>query len=163
LDEQALSVSPVASKPLRGKQRKATMGESGILHGAEAQLIARGIELPTPSVPPALYSPLNINGRLVSISGQPPFWNGTITHYGKVGRDLSLDEGRAAARVSALNILAHLRSACDGHLDRVTGCVRMLVLVNCVETFNEVHRVADAASGLMQEVCVPKTQTRTYS
>lgn len=119
---------------------------------AEKQLAAQGIELPNPSVPPALYSPVHATNGLVTISGQPPFWNGTITHYGKVGRDLSLEEGQKSARVSALNVLAHLKAACGGDLDRVTGCVRMLVLVNCSDTFNDVHRVADGASGLMHHV-----------
>lgn len=118
----------------------------------EKRLRALGIELPQPSIPPAIYSPTHVNDGIVTVSGQPPYWNGTLRYIGKVGRDLTLEEGQASARLSALNILAHLRLACGGNLDRVTGCIRMLVLVQAAPDFYDVHLVADGASKLFADV-----------
>jgi len=114
-----------------------------------------GIELPEPSAPPAIYSPSHVLAGIVTVSGQPPYRDGVPAYLGKVGRDLSLAEGAASARLSALNVLAHLRQACDGDLDRVTGCVRMLVLVHAVPDFYDIHRVADGASALVAEIFAP--------
>lgn len=118
----------------------------------EMRLRELGIELPQPSVPPAIYSPTHVNGGVVTVSGQPPYWNGTLPYKGKVGLDLTLEEGQASARLSALNILAHLRLACGGNLDRVTGCIRMLVLVQTAPDFHDVHQAADGASKLFADV-----------
>jgi len=118
----------------------------------EERLRKLGIELPSPSVPPAIYSPYHVYNGTVSISGQPPYWNGALMFTGKVGTTLTLEDGQRSARLSALNVLSHLKTACNGDLDRVTGCVRMLVLVNAAEEFTDVHRVADGASALLANV-----------
>lgn len=114
-----------------------------------------GIVLPDCSVPPAVYSPSVCNGGMVWISGQPPFWNGRLTAIGKVGRDLTAEQGAASARVSALNILSHLRLACGGDLDRVTALIRCVVYVNAASEFDNVHHVANGASQLLAEVFAP--------
>ncbi len=121
----------------------------------EHRLQELGIVLPTPSVPPAVYSPTHVAGGIVTVSGQPPYWNGSLRFLGKVGRDLTLEQGVDSARTSALNVLAHLRRACNDDLDRVTGCIRMLVLVHAAPDFYDVHRVADGASQLFAEIFAP--------
>ena len=120
--------------------------------GFEVRLKELGLELPQPSTPPALYSPFQSSGNLVFVSGQPPYLNGSLTHKGKVGKEMSLEEGRLSARQSALNILSHLKRACDGDLGRVTACVHMLVLVNSADDFHDVHLVADGAAGLIRDL-----------
>lgn len=114
-----------------------------------------GLTLPDPSVPPAVYSAVHIHAECVTVAGQPPYWNGMPAYIGKVGHDLSLAEGKKSAQISALNVLAHLNEACEGNLERVTGCVRMLVLVNAAPDFHDVHRVADGASELFAELFAP--------
>ena len=119
------------------------------------RLAELGIVLPRPSVPPALYSPWQRVGGRVWVSGQPPYLDGEIRWRGKVGVDLTLDEGTASARLSALNVLAHLRHACDGDLDRVVCCIDMIVFVNAAAHFHDVHKVADGASSLLHQVLAP--------
>jgi enamine deaminase RidA (YjgF/YER057c/UK114 family) len=127
---------------------------------AEGSRVARrladlGIVLPQPSVPPALYSPWRRTGRRVSVAGQPPYVDGAIRYRGKVGAGLSLAEGVDSARISALNVLAHLLRACEGDLDQVVCCVDMIVFVNAASDFHDVHKVADGASALLQQVFDP--------
>ena len=121
----------------------------------EERLLGMGMSLPEASVPPAVYSPVHVHEGLVTVSGQPPYWNGTVRHFGKLGRELGLEEGMESARISTLNILAHLKRACGGDLDRVVGCVHMLVLVQATPDFYDIHKVADGASGLIRDVFAP--------
>jgi hypothetical protein len=76
-----------------------------------------------------------------------------IRYFGRAGDDVDLETARASARLSALNVLAHLER--QGDLDRVTGCVRMLVLVQAAPHFRDVHRVADGSSELFAQVFAP--------
>lgn len=122
----------------------------------DRRLVQLQVILPAPSVPPAVYSPVHVApSGLVHIAGQPPYTGAGAFIAGKVGAELSLAEGRRAARQSAMNVLAHLRAACAGNLDRVVACVRLMVLVNAAPEFTDVHRVADGASELIAEVFAP--------
>jgi enamine deaminase RidA (YjgF/YER057c/UK114 family) len=75
-----------------------------------------------------------------------------LKYVGVVGKDLSLDDGRAAARLCAINVLAQLKAAVNGNLDRVRRCVRLGVFVNAVPEFTQHPEVANGASDLIQEV-----------
>ena len=87
------------------------------------KLIDLGIKLPKPADPVASYLPYVISGNLLFISGQGPFnENGLIT--GKVGLDLTLDEGKEAARECGKMILAQAQKAC-GNLDKIHRCVKL--------------------------------------
>ena len=118
----------------------------------EARLRQLGIELPQPSAPVANYVPYAICGNLVFIAGQICQWNGQLRHVGKLGGGISLAEGRAAARLCALNILAHVKAACGGDLDRVRHVVRLGGFVNCTPDFTDMPQVVNGASDLMVEV-----------
>jgi enamine deaminase RidA (YjgF/YER057c/UK114 family) len=118
----------------------------------DARLAALGIELPPPRKPVATYVAFTRTGDQVWISGQGPTWNQEVRYRGKLGRELDLEQGRAAARLTALNLLAHLRVACDGDLDRVTRCVKLFGLVNSAPDFTEQPKVIDGASELMVEI-----------
>jgi enamine deaminase RidA (YjgF/YER057c/UK114 family) len=118
----------------------------------EARLAALGIELPEAPAPVANYVGWVRTGNLVFVAGQGPIVNGVLKYVGRVGSDLTIEEGRAAARLCALNILAQLEAACDGDLDRVVRCVKLGGFVNSAPDFFEQPKVVNGASDLMVEV-----------
>lgn len=118
----------------------------------EARLKDLGIVLPTPPAPVASYVPTVKTGNLVFISGQITATVDGLKYVGIVGKDLSLDDGKAAARLCAINLLAQLKAACDGDLDRVTRCVKLSVFVNAVPGFTQHPEIANGASDVMVEV-----------
>ena len=118
----------------------------------EARLKELGITLPAQPTPAANYAPFVKVGNHVFMSGQITSLNGELTFVGKVGRDFTVEEGSEAARICALNILAHLKAACDGDLDKVIRCVRLGGFVNCPEDFKDQPKVINGASDLMVEV-----------
>ena len=77
----------------------------------EARLKELGIELPQPAAPVANYVPFTVSGNLVFISGQICQWNGELRFKGKLGGGIGIADGSEAAKLCALNILAHLRTA----------------------------------------------------
>jgi enamine deaminase RidA (YjgF/YER057c/UK114 family) len=118
----------------------------------EQRLTRLGITLPAPGAPAGNYVPFVRTGSLVFLAGQVTRLDGKMVHVGKVGRDVSVEEGRQAARVCALNLLAQLKVACDGDLDRVARCVRLGGFVNCTAEFDEQPKVVNGASDLMVEL-----------
>ena len=118
----------------------------------DAKLEELGIELPTPTVPAANYVPFVVTGKTVYVSGQLPMVDGELYYVGTVGDDITVNEAQAAARACAMNIIAHLRSACDGDLDRVKQCLKVGGFVNAVPGFTEQPAVINGASDLMVEV-----------
>ena len=110
------------------------------------------LELPNPSAPAANYVPYVISGSLVFVAGQVSQWNGERRHKGKVGESIDVEEAYAAALLCALNLLAHLRVACDGDLDRVKRVVRLGGFVNSAPDFTEQPKCVNGASDLMVEI-----------
>jgi enamine deaminase RidA (YjgF/YER057c/UK114 family) len=117
----------------------------------ERRLEALNITLPAPVAPVAAYVPFVISGRLVFVSGQVSFYEGTLIK-GRLGADLDIDGGAAAARACGLNLLAQLRLAVEGDLDRVRRVVKLGAFVNCTPDFTDQPRVANGCSELMIEV-----------
>jgi enamine deaminase RidA (YjgF/YER057c/UK114 family) len=118
----------------------------------EERLRELSIELPRPSTPGANYVPFVRTGNLVFVTGQLSQWNGERRFVGKVGREFTADEGKQAARLCALNVLAQLRAALDGELDRVVRCVRIAGYVNSVADFVDQSQVMNGASDVFIEV-----------
>ncbi len=118
----------------------------------DKRLVELGIVLPKPAQPVATYVPWVRTGNLIYISGQGAVRDGKIEYTGRVGDTLSLEDAIASARLTAINILAHLRDACGGDLDRVTRVVKLLGLVNCTPAFGDHPKVINGASDLMVEV-----------
>ena len=118
----------------------------------EARLAELGIELPQPAAPVANYVPFALSGNLLFIAGQICQWNGQLRFVGKLGAGVGIAEGKEAARLCALNILAHVRTACGGDLDRVRRCLRVGGFVNCTPDFTDMPQVVNGASDLMVEV-----------
>ena len=118
----------------------------------DKRLAELGIALPTPAKPIANYVPWVRTGNLVFITGQGAVRDGKIEYTGKVGDTLSVEEAIASARLTAINVIAHLRDACGGDLDRVKRIVKLLGFVNCTPTFGDQPKVINGASDLMVEV-----------
>lgn len=118
----------------------------------EARLKELGIVLPAAPKPAANYVPFTVSGNVVYVAGQIPMVDGEIRYQGKVGSDLSVEEGQQVARVCALNIIAQVKAACGGDLDRVTQVLKLGGFVNCPDGFTEQPQVVNGASDLMVEV-----------
>ncbi len=111
------------------------------------------ITLSEPAAPVANYVGYVITGNLVFISGQVTFGpDGNLMYQGIVGDTVSIEEAQKAARLCGLNILAQLKSACDGDLDRVVRCVKLGGFVNAVPGFENHPTVINGTSDLMVEV-----------
>ena len=118
----------------------------------DRRLAELGIVLPTPTDPGGHYVPFVRAGALVFMSGQLPRLDGQVAYAGKVSRDLSPHDANAAARLCALNLLAHLKVACGGNLDRVVRCVRLSGFVNSDAAFTGQPQVINGASDVMTQV-----------
>ena len=118
----------------------------------EARLEQLGIKLPAPPAPVASYVPFVTSGKLVFVSGQVTLTPDGLKYVGIVGKDISLEDGKAAARLCAINLIAQLKSACGGDLDRVKRVVKLTVFVNAVLGFAQQPEVANGASDLFVEV-----------
>jgi enamine deaminase RidA (YjgF/YER057c/UK114 family) len=118
----------------------------------EAKLKELGIALPKPVAPVANYVPYVISGKLVFISGQVTLGPAGLEFVGHVGKDFTVEQGQAAARLCGLNLIAQLREACGGDLDRVKRCVKLTGFVNAISGFAQHPEVVNGASDLMVQV-----------
>jgi enamine deaminase RidA (YjgF/YER057c/UK114 family) len=117
----------------------------------EAKLQELGLELPPTPRPAANYVGAVQTGNLLFVSGHGPTQDGKIVYVGKVGKDLSIEEGYEAARLVALNCLASAKSVI-GDLDRITRVVKILGMVNCSEDFGDQPKVINGASDLLVQL-----------
>lgn len=115
----------------------------------EETLEELGIILPEPVAAVANYVPYVQSGNLVSISGQLPFKNGAVTCTGKVGGDVCVEEATEAAKLCAINLVAQIKAACGGDLERLTRVVKLGVFVTSADHFAGQPAVANGASDLM--------------
>jgi len=118
----------------------------------DARLTELNISLPAASAPAANYVPVVIAGNLAFVSGQIPVLQGEFKYLGKVGVELNVEQGQQAARLCALNIIAQLKLALGGDLDRVRRCVKVGGFVNCESGFGEQPKVINGASDLFVAV-----------
>ena len=127
---------------------------------AEQRLKDLGINLPHPPTPLGAYVEAVQTGNLLFLSGTLPVEGGVPKFLGRIGAELSVEEGRSATRLAALNALA-LAKAHLGSLDKVTRVVRLGISLVTTPGFREHAKVADAASELLVSVFGPdKTSTR---
>jgi enamine deaminase RidA (YjgF/YER057c/UK114 family) len=121
---------------------------------AEQRLAARGIALPAPVAPIQNYVPFVRTGNLLVISGQLCFGpDGKIApqHTGRLGGTISTEEGKIAARLCAINVLAQVKAAI-GDLDKVVRCVRLGGFFNAAPDYEDAPAAMNGASDLMVEV-----------
>jgi enamine deaminase RidA (YjgF/YER057c/UK114 family) len=117
----------------------------------DKRLSELGITLPTPPVPVANYVPTVLTGSLLVCSGQVSAAPGGKMIKGKLGADVTLEQGQEAARICAINLLAQAKAAL-GDLDRIRRCVRLGGFINATPTFAQLPIVMNGASDLMVEV-----------
>jgi enamine deaminase RidA (YjgF/YER057c/UK114 family) len=110
-----------------------------------------GIVLPAPAAAAANYIPVRRSENLVIVSGQLPMEAGAVRYKGKLGAGVTLEDGQAAARLCAINILAQVAATC-GDLDRVAACLRLGGFVACTPEFADHPKVINGASDLMVAV-----------
>jgi enamine deaminase RidA (YjgF/YER057c/UK114 family) len=116
----------------------------------EERLQQLGVSLPAPAVPVAAYVPTVRTGDLVYVSGQVPTADGKPTHLGHLGDDVDLEDGRAAARTCAINLIAALKAEL-GELSRVRRVVKVTGFVASAPGFTDHPKVINAASELLGE------------
>ena len=117
----------------------------------ESRLKELGLTLPEAAAPVANYVPHVQTGQTVHISGQISMGpTGLVT--GRLGDGLTLEDGQAAARLCAVNLIAQFKSACDGNLTRVLRVVKLGGFVNAHPDFHDIPKVINGASDLMVEV-----------
>ena len=117
----------------------------------EARISELGLSLPDAPAPAANYVPFVQSGSLVFISGQiSSNPDGLIT--GKLGEDISVDDGVGAARACGLALISQLRAACGGDLTRLKRVVKLTGFVNCTPDFTDQPKVINGASDLMVAV-----------
>ncbi len=117
----------------------------------EDRLRELGIALPPVPTPVAVYVPAVLSGNMLYTSGTGPRQEDGTYLSGKVGKDLTVEEGFAAARLVGLNVLSSIRNTL-GSLDRVVRLVKVLGMVNCTEEFTKQPQVINGFSELMVDV-----------
>ena len=123
----------------------------------EQRLAALGLELPAPFPPAASYRSVRVHGDIAYVSGHGPMLGGAAVYRGKLGADVDIAAGKLSARLTALNVLASVKQEV-GDLGRVTGFLKLLVLVNATPDFEFPHRVADGASDLLFALYGPSSR-----
>ena len=117
----------------------------------EAKIKELGYALPEPAKPLAAYIPAIKVEKLVFTAGQLPTVNGQLQYKGKVGFDVSEEDGQKAAVLSLLNCLAVIKSVC-GDLDQIQQVVKLTVFVNSADGFTNQPKVANGASELLLKI-----------
>jgi len=117
----------------------------------QERLAARGLTLPNPPQPLGNYTAVSQAGDLLFISGQLPLADGKVVWQGQVGRDLTLEEGKRAAQLAALNVLAQIHQHLGG-FDRLDHIVRVEGHVTSAEGWLQQPAVVDGASDLFADV-----------
>jgi len=118
----------------------------------EARLQELGIELPQTTKAVANYVPFVKSGNLIHVSGQITMLNGELKYIGRLGENLTVEDGMAAARLCGLNLIAQIKAALDGDLDRIVRVVKLGAFVNSTHEFTDQPQVVNGASDLMVEV-----------
>jgi enamine deaminase RidA (YjgF/YER057c/UK114 family) len=117
----------------------------------ESRLAELGLTLPDAPAPAANYVPYVVAGDIVYVSGQVSMAGGTFL-TGKLGADMDAAAGAEAARACALSLLAQVRAACGGDLDRLARVVKLTGFVNSTPDFGDQPKVVNGASDLLVEV-----------
>lgn len=118
----------------------------------DARLAELGLSLPAAAAPVANYVPYVISGNLIFVSGQVPARDGALPYKGLVGREATLEQGKEAAQLCALNLLAQVKAALGGDLGRLKRVVKLTGFVACGPDFAQHPEVINGASDLMVAV-----------
>ena len=110
------------------------------------------IILPEPKAPVGSYVATKVVGKLLFISGQVSIDKNAKLITGKIGKDLNLDQGYEAAQRCGLSIVAHVKNACGGDLDRIKTCVKLTGYVNSSDDFKDQPKIINGASDIIAKI-----------
>ena len=114
----------------------------------------KNLGLNIPDLPKALanYVPYKLIGKTIYISGQAPVQNGELIYKGKVGSDISIEEGIEAAKLCVINIIAALKTGLEGDWDKLDSFVKLTGFVNCKDNFTDQPKIINGASDMLVEI-----------
>ena len=114
----------------------------------------KNLGLNIPDLPKALanYVPYKLIGKTIYISGQAPVQNGELIYKGKVGSDISIEEGVEAAKLCVINIIAALKTGLEGDWDKLDSFVKLTGFVNCQDNFTDQPKIINGASDMLVEI-----------
>ena len=114
----------------------------------------KNLGLNIPDLPKALanYVPYKLIGKTIYISGQAPVQNGELIYKGKVGSDISIEEGIEAAKLCVINIIAALKTGLEGDWDKLDSFVKLTGFVNCQDNFIDQPKIINGASDMLVEI-----------
>ena len=110
------------------------------------------ITIPDAPDPVGAYVAYKVVGKLLYISGQLPIGNNGKIIKGKIGKDLSIEDGQEAASLCVINILAQVKKAMNGNLDKVKNCVKITGFVNSTDDFKDQPKIINTASEMLTNV-----------
>ena len=122
------------------------------MNNIENRLKSLDIILPEPKAPVGAYVATKIVGKLLFISGQVSIDNQSNLIKGKIGKELSLDQGYKAAVRCGLSLIAHAKQACGGNLDNIKSCVKLTGYVNSTDDFIDQPKIINGASDIIAKV-----------
>ena len=114
----------------------------------------KNLGLNIPELPKALanYVPFKIVGKTMYVSGQAPVQNGELIYKGKVGLDISVEEGIEAAKLCVINIIAAVKTGLNGNWDKLDSFVKLTGFVNCQDNFIDQPKIINGASDMLIEI-----------
>ena len=110
------------------------------------------LELPDAKSPVGNYVATRISGKMLFVSGQISIDENAKLITGKIGKDLDLEEGYKAAERCGLSIVAHVKNACGGDLDKVKSCVKLTGYVNSADDFKDQPKIINGASDIIAKI-----------
>ena len=114
----------------------------------------KNLGLNIPELPKALanYVPFKIVGKTMYISGQAPVRNGEMIYKGKVGSDITIEEGIEAAKLCVINIIAAVKTGLEGDWNKLDSFVKLTGFVNCQDSFTDQPKIINGASDMLFEI-----------
>ena len=122
------------------------------MHLFEENIKKLGIEIPDMPAPLANYVPFKVSDNVVYVSGQGPVKNGELVYLGKVGEDITIDDGIKAAELCCINIIAALKKSINGDWNRLDNFLKLGGFVNCKDNFYDQPKIINGASDLLVNI-----------
>ena len=124
----------------------------------ESKIKELKIDLPDPKAPVGAYVATKITGNLLFISGQVSINNNNELIKGKIGKDMNLEQGYAAAQRCGLSLIAHAKKACEGNLEKIKSCIKLTGYVNSTDDFIDQPKVINGASDIIAKIFDKKSE-----
>ena len=133
------------------------------MHVFEQNIKQLGIEIPDMPAALANYVPFKLSDSIVYVSGQAPVKNGELIYTGKVGEDITIDEGIKAAELCCINIIAALKKSINGDWNRLESFLKLGGFVNCNNNFYDQPKIINGASDLLVKIFGNKGQHARFA